>query len=150
MMVGNVDFSAKRVWVRQQPGVEVKGRLVLNLTPKGGRSRAVVVGSQLAQLSVTRTSDAHGHASRSVVAERTGRPLSVEQLPGAQIEATDLCDWGRGEDAAFTERELDACEWITPRHSPSDPPLVNTELRYLNMLYDVLIVKGVSSSPDFN
>jgi integrase len=49
MMVGDVDFSAKRVWVRQ-PVVEVEGRLVRNLTPKGGRSRAVVVGPQLAQL----------------------------------------------------------------------------------------------------
>jgi integrase len=49
MMVGNVDFSAKRAWVRQ-PVVEVEGRLVRNLTPKGGRRRAVAVGSQLAQL----------------------------------------------------------------------------------------------------
>jgi integrase len=49
MMVGDVDLSAKRVWVRQ-PVVEVEGRLVRNLTPKGGRSRAVVVGPQLAQL----------------------------------------------------------------------------------------------------
>ena len=49
MMVGDVDFSAKRVWVRQ-PVVEVEGRLVRNLTPKGGRSRAVVVGPHLAQL----------------------------------------------------------------------------------------------------
>jgi site-specific recombinase XerC len=47
MMVGDVDFSAKRVWVRQ-PVVEVEGRLVRNLTPKGGRSRAVVVAPQLA------------------------------------------------------------------------------------------------------
>jgi hypothetical protein len=30
--------------------VEVEGRLVRNPTPKGGRSRAVVVGPQLAQL----------------------------------------------------------------------------------------------------
>jgi len=49
MMVRDVDFSAKRVWVRQ-PVVEVEGRLVRNLTPKGGRSRAVVVGPQLALL----------------------------------------------------------------------------------------------------
>ena len=49
MMVGDVDLQAKRVWVRQ-PVVEVEGRLVRNPTPKGGRSRAVVVGPQLAQL----------------------------------------------------------------------------------------------------
>jgi integrase len=49
MMVGDVDLRAKRVWVRQ-PVVEVEGRLVRNATPKGGRSRAVVVGPQLAQL----------------------------------------------------------------------------------------------------
>ena len=49
MMVGDVDLPAKRVWVRQ-PVVEVEGRLVRNPTPKGGRSRAVVVGPQLAQL----------------------------------------------------------------------------------------------------
>ena len=49
MMVGDVDLPAKRVWVRQ-PVVEVEGRLVRNQTPKGGRSRAVVVGPQLAQL----------------------------------------------------------------------------------------------------
>jgi integrase len=49
MVVGDVDLPAKRVWVRQ-PVVEVEGRLVRNLTPKGGRSRAVVVGPQLAQL----------------------------------------------------------------------------------------------------
>ncbi len=49
MVVGDVDLSAKRVWVRQ-PVVEVEGRLVRNLTPKGGRSRAVIVGPQLAQL----------------------------------------------------------------------------------------------------
>jgi integrase len=47
MMVGDVDFSAKRVWVRR-PVVEVEGRLVRNPMPKGGRSRAVVVGPQLA------------------------------------------------------------------------------------------------------
>jgi integrase len=49
MMVGDVDLPAKRVWVRQ-PAVEVEGRLVRNAAPKGGRSRAVVVGPQLAQL----------------------------------------------------------------------------------------------------
>jgi integrase len=49
MMVGDIDLPAKRVWVRQ-PVVEVEGRLVRNQTPKGGRSRAVVVGPQLAQL----------------------------------------------------------------------------------------------------
>lgn len=49
MMIGDVDLPAKRVWVRQ-PVVEVEGRLVRNPTPKGGRSRAVVVGPQLAQL----------------------------------------------------------------------------------------------------
>jgi integrase len=49
MMVGDVDLQAKRVWVRH-PVVEVEGRLVRNSTPKGGRSRAVVVGPQLAQL----------------------------------------------------------------------------------------------------
>jgi integrase len=49
MVVGDVDLSAKRVWVRQ-PVVEVEGRLVRNPTPKGGRSRAVIVGPQLAQL----------------------------------------------------------------------------------------------------
>jgi integrase len=49
MMVGDVDLPGKRVWVRQ-PVVEVEGRLVRNPTPKGGRSRAVVVGPQLAQL----------------------------------------------------------------------------------------------------
>jgi len=49
MMVGDVDLPAQRVWVRQ-PVVEVEGRLVRNPTPKGGRSRAVVVGPQLAQL----------------------------------------------------------------------------------------------------
>jgi integrase len=49
MVVGDVDLPAKRVWVRQ-PVVEVEGRLVRNPTPKGGRSRAVVVGPQLAQL----------------------------------------------------------------------------------------------------
>jgi integrase len=49
MMVGDVDLPAKRVWVRQ-PVVEVEGRLVRNSAPKGGRSRAVVVGPQLAQL----------------------------------------------------------------------------------------------------
>ena len=49
MVVGDVDLSAKRVWVRQ-PVVEVEGRLVGNSTPKGGRNRAVVVGPQLAQL----------------------------------------------------------------------------------------------------
>ena len=37
------------LWVRQ-PVVEVEGRLVRNQTPKGGRSRAVVVGPQFAQL----------------------------------------------------------------------------------------------------
>jgi integrase len=49
MVVGDVDLPAKRVWVRR-PVVEVEGRLVRNPTPKGGRSRAVVVGPQLAQL----------------------------------------------------------------------------------------------------
>jgi integrase len=49
MLVGDVDLAAKRVWVRR-PVVEVEGRLVRNPTPKGGRSRAVVVGPQLAQL----------------------------------------------------------------------------------------------------
>jgi integrase len=49
MVVGDVDLAAERVWVRQ-PVVEVEGRLVRNQTPKGGRSRAVVVGPQLAQL----------------------------------------------------------------------------------------------------
>jgi integrase len=49
MMVGDGDLPAKRVWVRQ-PVVEVEGRLVRNATPKGGRSRAVMVGPQLAQL----------------------------------------------------------------------------------------------------
>jgi integrase len=49
LMVGDVDLGAKRVWVRQ-PVVEVEGRLVRNPTPKGGRSRAVVVGPQLAEL----------------------------------------------------------------------------------------------------
>ena len=49
MVVGDVDLRAKRVWVRQ-PVVEVEGRLVRNATPKGGGSRAVVVGPQLAQL----------------------------------------------------------------------------------------------------
>jgi hypothetical protein len=49
MVVGDVDLSAKRVWVRQ-PVVEVEGRLVRNATPKGGRNRAVIVGPQLAQL----------------------------------------------------------------------------------------------------
>ena len=49
MTVGDVDLDAKRVWVRQ-PVVEVEGRLVRNPTPKGGRSRAVAVGPQLAEL----------------------------------------------------------------------------------------------------
>ena len=49
MVIGDVDLAAERVWVRQ-PVVEVEGRLVRNKTPKGGRSRAVVVGPQLAQL----------------------------------------------------------------------------------------------------
>jgi integrase len=49
MVVGDVDLGAKRVWIRQ-PVVEVDGRLVRNATTKGGRSRAVVVGPQLAQL----------------------------------------------------------------------------------------------------
>jgi integrase len=49
MTVGDVDLTAKRVWIRQ-PVVEVEGRLVRNPTPKGGRTRAVVVGPQLAQL----------------------------------------------------------------------------------------------------
>ena len=48
-VVGDVDLSAKRVWVRQ-PVVEVEGRLVRNSTPKGGRNRAVIVGPQLTQL----------------------------------------------------------------------------------------------------
>ena len=43
MMVGDVDLPPKRVWVRQ-PVVEMGGRLVRNPAPKGGRSRAVVVG----------------------------------------------------------------------------------------------------------
>jgi len=47
--VSDVDLPAKRVWIRQ-PVVEVEGRLVRNPTPKGGRSRAIVVGPQLAQL----------------------------------------------------------------------------------------------------
>ncbi len=49
MVVGDVDLAARRVWVRR-PVVEVEGRLVRNLRPKGGRDRAVVVGPQLAQL----------------------------------------------------------------------------------------------------
>ncbi|MDQ6837672.1 MAG: tyrosine-type recombinase/integrase, partial [Actinomycetota bacterium] len=49
MVVGDVDLAARRVWVCQ-PVVEVEGRLVRNLRPKGGQDRAVVVGPQLAQL----------------------------------------------------------------------------------------------------
>lgn len=49
MVVGDVDLAAKRVWVRQ-PVVEVEGRLVRNAVPKGGRSRAVIVGPQLGEL----------------------------------------------------------------------------------------------------
>ncbi|MGH9074058.1 MAG: tyrosine-type recombinase/integrase, partial [Acidimicrobiales bacterium] len=49
MTVGDVDLPAKRVWVRR-PVVEVEGRLVRNPTPKGGRTRAVMVGPQLAGL----------------------------------------------------------------------------------------------------
>jgi integrase len=49
IVVGDVDLSAKRVWIRQ-PVVEVEGRLVRNPSPKGGHRRAVVVGPQLAQM----------------------------------------------------------------------------------------------------
>ena len=49
MTVGDVDLTANRIWIRR-PVVEVEGRLVRNPTPKGGRTRAVVVGPQLAQL----------------------------------------------------------------------------------------------------
>ena len=49
MTVGDVDLPDRRVWVRR-PVVEVEGKLVRKSTPKGGRSRAVVVGPQLAQL----------------------------------------------------------------------------------------------------
>ncbi|MHB1504585.1 MAG: tyrosine-type recombinase/integrase [Acidimicrobiales bacterium] len=49
MVVGDVDLAANRVWIRQ-PVVEVKGRLVRKEVPKGGRSRAVIVGPQLADL----------------------------------------------------------------------------------------------------
>jgi integrase len=49
MMVGDVDLQAGRVWIRQ-PVVEVEGRLVRNPHPKGGRTRAVIVGPHLAQL----------------------------------------------------------------------------------------------------
>jgi len=47
--VGDVDLSSNRVWIRQ-PVVEVEGRLVRNPVPKGGRSRAVIVGPRLAGL----------------------------------------------------------------------------------------------------
>jgi integrase len=47
--IGDVDLAGNRVWIRQ-PVVEVEGRLVRNAVPKGGRSRAVIVGPQLAGL----------------------------------------------------------------------------------------------------
>lgn len=49
MRVGDVDLAGNRVWIRQ-PVVEVEGRLVRNPIPKSGRSRAVIVGPQLADL----------------------------------------------------------------------------------------------------
>ncbi len=49
MVVGDVDLTAMRVWVRS-PVVEVEGRMVRKSTPKGGRSRAVIIGPKLAEL----------------------------------------------------------------------------------------------------
>lgn len=49
MLVGDVDLVAKRVWVRR-PVVEVEGRLVRKAAPKGGHTRAVIVGPDLAEL----------------------------------------------------------------------------------------------------
>ncbi len=49
MLVGDVDLVAKRVWVRR-PVVEVEGRLTRNAAPKGGHTRAVVVGPELGEL----------------------------------------------------------------------------------------------------
>ncbi|MGH9071563.1 MAG: tyrosine-type recombinase/integrase [Acidimicrobiales bacterium] len=49
MLVGDVDLAARRVWVRY-PVVEVEGRLTRNAAPKGGHTRAVIVGPELAEM----------------------------------------------------------------------------------------------------
>ena len=48
LVVGDVDLSAMRVWVRS-PVVEVEGRMVRNPTPKGGRVRPIMIGPELAE-----------------------------------------------------------------------------------------------------
>lgn len=49
LTVGDIDLAAGRVWIRQ-PVVEVEGKLVRQARPKGGRSRSMVIGPQLALL----------------------------------------------------------------------------------------------------
>ena len=93
MMVGDVDLPAKRVWVRQ-PVVEVEGRLIRNSTPKGGRSRAVVVGPQLRSYCAS-ISCARDAGSGCTAADKcNGQRFPVEQLSGSPTAPKDLLDCG--------------------------------------------------------
>jgi integrase len=132
MMVGDVDFSAKRVWVRQ-PVVEVEGRLVRNLTPKGGRSRAVVVGPQLAQMLREHLMRmGMPPADTPLLMSATGDGLRWNNYLARRIASTDLCGsralGGRGTettcrgglDRAQATAEADASaeklKHLTPHH----------------------------------
>ena len=74
LVVGDFDPIARRVWIRH-PVVEVGGRLVRNVTPKGGRARAIIVGPQLADA-------LNAHLARRVH-PNAGDPLLTSPAGGA-------------------------------------------------------------------
>ena len=90
MVVGDVDLSAKRVWVRQ-PVVEVEGRLVRNSTPKGGREPRrgcrPAAGSALAR---TLASERSAGAGRTPLDQRERRWFPLERLSVPSPSPVDL------------------------------------------------------------
>jgi len=132
MRVGDVDLAAKRVWIRQ-PVVEVEGRLVRNPVPKGGRTRAIIIGPQLAELlkehlatrnmpssdePLFRGSRGEGLRWNNYVARRFRPAVESAAIRWAATERRRLIaeGWSRPDATARVVAEAGKLRRLTPHH----------------------------------